>query len=278
MKKNITIAGVIVLIIGIVALIIGQTGIVSLGGFGFEDPSSTGVTFTPGSNSVNEPLVMIPDEQAMPSIYSSLAIQVIIDHDDLGSHEFTLILQIRFPNEEYSGCAQNTLCELSRTTINVESDGAQGGLSTSEYTIFRIPIIMQGYKVSNNNQHQYVLTIESDTATSFTYQLKITAKSLLLVPIGGIIALIGLIITIIGAVLKPKEVGRPQRLSLQPAFEPTLGGGTRRSTSPGRGSKKKGKSKKKGGPPKRASSTNCSSCGQVMPRNAQYCPHCYARQ
>ena len=139
-----------------------------------------------------------------------------------------------------------------------------------------LPILTTGLNIpSSSVVREYYITITS--TIPFTYSYNVVARSRIGLPIGMFLFVVGIIVTVVGVVLK--ESGSPKALKRRSWQEPTLGGSANsRNSKTGRtgGSSRSGS----GGaaPVKVSSAVKCKKCGGVMPRNSQYCPHCYAKQ
>lgn len=281
MKKVVLVLGIIVLILGIALPIVASTGIVS-----FTSVKTNIVSGNTADLPSKLPLTLftVPTDVKQPPIHGSVTVRAAVT-PSINDQTFTFKLFIKFLDQDYGGCQANVNCLAKEVEKTISGGRNQVDLVFPVNQIISIPLLMAGQKIDSNIRHQYILGIESNN--SFSYDIESELNDRLLAPIGLVLLVIGLIVTILGLVLS--ENGAKQQkgraLPLQPAFEPTLGGGSRKvsASSSRRSSKTQSKKKdsKKGkaaSSSRKASTATCRSCGGVMPRNAQYCPHCYARQ
>ncbi|MFW9928866.1 MAG: hypothetical protein ACFFD1_05720, partial [Candidatus Thorarchaeota archaeon] len=150
-----------------------------------------------------------------------------------------------------------------------------------------IPLYSPSYNPQGNsfNLQFEVANVQGGSVTvNYTYNGKL--YWMILAPISLLTLIIGVIVFIIGLVLNRGGAnGRPKPLKYQSAvYEPNLSGMSSSSSSRRTQKTKSSFSQQKGKtqPPRATtagvSTALCKQCGKPVPRRAQYCPHCYARQ
>lgn len=284
MKKVITIIGIIIIIIGISSMVLVSRDILAFGGF--KTSQSTQINSSPTNKlgtTVYEAQDTVLDQsvtKSIPSIYASIRTYFRIT-SSVDNQYFNISLGIII-YQQNSYCATGQLCFLpvhkDGFTITNQGTNKQDSLLTTEHTLPTIPIILSsGLQISSNTQREYVIRITSDH--SFTFIDQTFVKSRVIYPIATLFTIIGIIVTITGVVLKPAN-GGSKKLRKRSWQEPTLGGTASLRNS--RGSIRSSTSSKGGignsSSPKVSSAVSCKKCGGVMPRNSQYCPHCYSKQ
>lgn len=284
MKKVITIIGIIIIIIGVSSMVLVSRDILAFGGFKTslsgaytsQATTSSGTSIYQSQATVLEPTT----QYSIPQYYSSIRVYFSIQ-SSVPDQQFNISLGIII-NQQNSYCATGELCFIPGAIKNgftIPSPGSQnnGSVLTTERTLPSIPLIFSnGLQISSKTPHEYVLRITS--TSSFSFQDQTYVKSRVVYPIALLFAIIGIIVTIIGVVLKPANGSK--KLRKRSWQEPTLGGSSSMRNS--RGSFRSSKSSKGGtgnsSAPKISSAVTCKKCGGIMPRNSQYCPHCYSKQ
>ena len=285
MRKIITIVGVVFIILGISSMALGFMDILVLNGFSTDTSSTINVNSNTGGVFKSQQQVLdfcsgCQTIQADKPIYTSIKTYFQIS-STVADQQFDIQLGIIIHgNTNY--CTTDQLCLLPQKingfTVGSPSNPKQGSILTTERTL-TIPLVMSdGIQISTNTPREYQLIISSNSPFSFVY--KVVLKWRIFNPLGFLVSLIGLIVVIIGVVLKAPS-GKTKKLKTRSWQEPTLGGTSNRNSA--RSSYQSSKSSKGsyGGSPnsvKASTSVNCKKCGGVMPRNSQYCPHCYTKQ
>ena len=283
MKRPVVFVGLIVFVLGFVLIFAGQDvlpAVIPIGGT-IIVPTTTEGPENSGSTGYIQ-LFEVPTELEIPAPYSTLLTQIAYTPSSIGQ-EFTFTLAIRFPDQEFSGCLQGQICDIMTRTINSQGTvEEQIDLKIRETTLFAIPLVINAQvRIDSSVKHQYYLKI--DSTDSFSHRSQTTIFSNLIVIIGLFITIVGTVLLVAGLIMG-RGTGRKRSrpLPLQPAFEPTLGSGSQKSRGgSSRSSSSKNKSSKvsRGSSASARSSTSkCRSCNLPIPRNSQYCPHCYKRQ
>ncbi|MHA1983103.1 MAG: hypothetical protein ACW967_02035 [Candidatus Hodarchaeales archaeon] len=157
------------------------------------------------------------------------------------------------------------------------------------YELFPLFLSPQFQKLGNTFNLNLVASTETGNV-NINYLMVGKVYNKIIVPISLIIAVVGVVVLIAAIATRSRgpKVGKPLRYQAA-LYEPTLNGSPgQQSRSGGFGSKSKQKSpkpakqSKKPKPTRGAQTTGsanrCNQCSKPVPRRAQYCPHCYARQ
>ena len=228
------------------------------------------------SGDQNIQVLSIADVQKMSSFYSSILVRVRIIPASGTDQTFSVGLQLQIPDYDYgSTCTAGTKCPLGNPTEKTINSGTLFDFKVTEAKP-QIPLLMTGLNLDSSIDHQYFINIQT-SATNYDVSYNVFVKSRIFTPLALIIAIAGAIVTIFGFIRQPAG-GRFRPIPTRPAYEPSIGGGGNGAMSSK--ASKRSKNSKKGKPvaSKRATPNACKKCGGVMPRNAQYCPHCYTRQ
>ena len=270
MKKSILIIGVILLSVGLVSIFLGNADILPLSNFKSNGASSTkNPQLNSGIYKSEELLIPKTDTKKVASFYSSIIAFVMVS-PSTENQEITFQIGIKFTSASYPGCDQNLICTLTeKVVIFPTTDDKQVNLVSTERTL-PIPIMTSGLTINAIEDREYYIILES--SDSFSYFFQYESKWRITVILGFIILLIGLIITIVGFVKKSSGY---KPIPARPLYEPVIGSGSRNSSSISKGSNKS--SSKKDTVVKQSRTLNCKKCNGVVPRNSQYCPHCYTK-
>lgn len=274
MNKKIT-------VIGIIILILGTTGIAlaNMNALPFKKQSN----LVDRTNLIGDQMLsmdVISNLDQIGPMYSAVNVYFQIITQDNSNPNFIIKLGINFPDQEYLGCpaSSTTPCAIPGKEISIDQpSGNTHSLSSTEAPILSIPLVMEGLKLDSSIKHDYWLMITTTSKQSYEVKYQFEFSWQITVPIGVIMGIIGLIITVIGFT-KSSSGSKYKPLPTRPAFEPSIGGGG--TSSKKSKSSKKGKKSKKGkaSSSKHPSAHTCRKCSGVLPKNAQYCPHCYTRQ
>lgn len=272
-RKTIAIIGVIFIILAVLSLVI----------FSFTDflaPIEYNSGQQSGSANTYNTVISQSNTRRISGLYSSITFYVAIAVANPGiSQNFVITIGIVFPNALYEGksCTPVSPCTLVNGKQVTLTKDSQINLQTFERK-YTIPLLTSGSITlpNSNTDRYYVLQVSSANSFNFSYQ--VVAKSRLGIFIGSPLLLIGIVATIIGFVAKDgtQQLKSMKKRSWQ---EPTLGGNanSNRSANASKSSSAKG-IKASNQAAARPSAIHCKKCNGVMPRNSQYCPHCYTRQ
>lgn len=279
MKKVITIIGAVLIVLAILSLVLNSMGYITT----IEVPSNKyGTDVKTGTS--NPQLIISEFNTTKISGYQSVITAYIRINPDqnVQNQQFNITIGIEFSNSVAYGSnsyAANTYYPIGNSIQKTASgtNSFQINIATKERSS-KIPILTSGFIMPDSNiGRSYYIQVSS--LNSFTYSYKADAKQQIGLFIGVPLFIIGIIVVIAGVVLK--DSGSPRKLKTRSWQEPTLGGVSSKS-SYSRNSLKSSSSKKGSGgsapKPRVSTAVNCKKCGGVMPRNSQYCPHCYTRQ
>ena len=287
MRKIITIVGVVFIILGITSMVLGFMDILVLNGFSTDTSSTINVNSSTGGVFKSQQQVLnfcsgCQTIQADKPLYTSIKTYFQIS-SSVVDQKFDIQLGIIIHGST-NYCTADQLCLLPQKingfTVGDPSNPKQGSILTTERTLTIPLIISDGIQIPTSTPREYNLIISS--SSSFSYVYKVVLKWRIFNPLGFLVSLIGLIVVIAGVVLKTPS-GKGKKLKTRSWQEPTLGSASNRNSS--RSSLKSSNSKSSQGSYSGSSNTvrpstsvNCKKCGGVMPRNSQYCPHCYTKQ
>jgi hypothetical protein len=175
------------------------------------------------------------------------------------------------------------------TTIDVNA-GEQHQIEFSIYVFELFPLFLspQFQKIGNTFNLDLIASTETGNV-NIDYLMVGKVYNKIIIPVSLIIAVVGVVVLIAAIASRSRgpKVGKPLRYQ-SALYEPTLSGSSeQQSRTKGFSQKSKQKSKpvkqtKKPKPTLGAQATGsanrCNQCSKPVPRRAQYCPHCYARQ
>lgn len=276
MRKIITIIGVILIILAITTLVINQRDYLTT----TEIPTTQQTNVFSG---VSQPQLLLSESQTqkISGFQSSITAYIVINPSN-ANEQFTITIEVSFPTSIYPGCNDqniNQKCSVTQVSYTAPDANPHQVNVVSLERSTSIPLLTSGLTVPSSAVREYYIQITSASGdTSFSYSYEAIARSRLGLYIFTPLLVIGIALTVAGVVLRDSSKGK--KLKTRSWQEPTLGGSPTRNFSRSMRSFS-GKKNKSGGSPapvRVSSSVNCKKCGGVMPRNSQYCPHCYAKQ
>ncbi len=276
MRKIITLIGVILIVLAVTSLFLNNFDYIST----IEVPANKDAT---NAYDVTQPQLLLnsSDTQKLTGIQSSITAYIVIVPSQI-NQQFNISILIQFPTNVYPNCNSelniNQLCSLGvflqYTSTNMNPH--QVNIVSLERS-HSIPVITSGLAIPSSTNRQYYLQINS--ANSFSYSYNVVARSRFGLFVYIPLFVIGIIVTVVGVVLKGST--RSKTLKKRSWQEPTLGGSSVFKNS-SNSAKSKNSSQRvdnsSGHSVKVSTAVSCKKCGGIMPRNSQYCPHCYAKQ
>lgn len=276
MNNKIVIIGSIIIVLALASMVVlnfndylasteADTGAISVG----QNDSSYKVVFDQNTAT-----------QQITGIYSTIEVYVLISSNQ-PNKEFNISLKLDVIGASVVGvCNGQSSCIVASKIVSFSTPNATFGISANERRLpLAIPLVVSGNPIPAFVARQYSISVSSVNGGTYQYAYEGYAKGHFAIFISLALLVVGAIITGVGFVFgRSSSKGKPMRKrSWQ---EPTLGGSSSRFSS--KMSFKSGKSSQKSNSNstvrKVSTSVNCKKCGGVMPRNSQYCPHCYARQ
>jgi hypothetical protein len=282
MRKVITIIGIIIIVLAMVSIVLTSMDVLA----STTIPAQNNEVNVVGNS--NERILTVSDSKLMKGIYSSITVYIALKAST-ENQVFNIAIGIKFTSGIYPGCNDidsEAICTVSlienfRTTGTGSNTVPQTKITATERSL-PIPLITSGLTGLSSVDREYYITINSDQSFEYTYLSVVRDRIGALVSIALLV--VGIIVIVIGFIAKPSGTGKMKPLKEKSWQEPTLGGSSRNSSvkNSSRSSKSPKSSKTSsigGGSAARvATSVNCKKCNGVMPRNSQYCPHCYTKQ
>ena len=280
MNKKIVIIGSVIIVLAVASMVV-----LNINDFLASTTYDTGVSATYQNDSsfkvvFNQGITT----QDIGSLYSSASVYVLITSTQQ-DQEFNISLKLGITGGTpvLGVCHEQLSCIISSKIVTIPSIGNQTfGVTANERRLpIEIPFLVSGSPIPSSVAREYSISVSSVNGGSYTYQYEGYAKSHFAVFISLAVFIIGIIITVLGFVFG-RSSSKAKPMKKRSWQEPTLGGSSNSSRFSSNSSSKSKKSNKNSGSASSSrhvsTSVNCKKCGGVMPRNSQYCPHCYTRQ
>lgn len=266
MNTKLAISGGVLLVLAITSLVLFQ----------FTDflapTEADSTTLVGGSTNGWNPVFNQSTTPQISGLYSALTVLVQL-YPSIDNQEFTIQIGLQFPTGQFPGCNDvgnpNLPCIAAEAKFTVTGD-SRVSIQAFERRLPAIPLLVSGNGIPADTPRVYYVSVSS--TQSFHYDYRGVARSrfgfILFLPL-----LIASIAVLVVAFVKDSSGAGFGRLKKRSWQEPTLGGSSMSRGSRGPATPVSPENSKKVN-----TAVNCKKCGGVMPRNAQYCPHCYTRQ
>ncbi|OLS25956.1 MAG: hypothetical protein HeimC3_12300 [Candidatus Heimdallarchaeota archaeon LC_3] len=271
MGKALFIVSLIIMIVAGGALVLGFVNV--LPSQQFQDPNES-ATFSGSQTTIS---LFTGNQVAYNPIYNEIKVELFL----IASSDAELTITVFI--EENTGSSLNI-----DKNVQVFADN-QVNIVFSIYAVDVFPALLgPSYKLTGDSINVDLLVTKTDGGSvSVSYVAKASLYWKIFIPISILLTMVGVVALIIAFATKSRgpKVGKP--LKYQAAvFEPTLSESSQqfggRSSSSKKIKDKKAKQSKSNkrtrGPQVTSSADRCKQCSKPVPKQAQYCPHCYARQ
>ena len=257
MKKVIAIIGAVLIVLAILSLVLNSMGYIST----VEVPSNQQATDVLTADTASPQMIISQQDTPKISGFQSVITAYVLINPSQQNQQFTISIGIEFTNTvTYGSDVYNAgqFYPFPNVIKHTSSNGNsfQINIATNERSS-NIPLLTSGFIIPDSNiGRAYYIQVSSQN--SFSYSYKADAKQRIGLFIEVPLFIIGVLVAIVGMVLK--DNGAPRKLKTRSWQEPTLGGSNSRSSSlknPLRSSSSKRGAGGSTSTPKASTSVNC---------------------